>query len=259
MGGALTGLLRGTRQILGLQNFRVHFFGSIVAYTGFGIMTTSALHMATYFWHVDTPGFFLWGVAMTIGIFVGLVYWSRRAKVVEKRDVFVRGLGIYIACTAPVVVCKTVGLFPAEGSVAYYALYGGFVGLAAHFGIASIMVTGGSMMADIADEDAVTNGQRREGVLFGAVSFASKAAVGLGAQLAGILLDLSGLQPQADPADVPTEVVTRLGWILGTTVLIVVGASMLIFRTYSLDSKRHRVLRAQLRRPAAERAGSPPT
>lgn len=249
-GPAFTGMLRDTRQILGLHNFRVHFFGSIVAFTGWGIMGNAGLHMATYFWHVDTAGLFLWGVAMTTGIFAGLGYWTRQAQTREKRDVFVSGLGIYIACTAPVVVCKTIGLFPDEGTTAYYALYGGLVGLVAHFGIASTMVTGGSMMADIADEDALAHGARREGILFGAVSFAAKAAVGLGAQIVGILLDLSGLETQADPADVPAEVVTRLGWILSISVVVVIGTAMMIYRRYDLSESRHAEISEALGREA---------
>lgn len=251
-GPLLSGMVRDTREILGLHNFRVHFFGSIVAFTGWGIMGTSGLHMATYFWHVDTAGLFLWGVAMASGIFVGLFHWARRAQVMEKRTVFVRGLGIYIASTAPVVICKTVGLFPAEGSVGYYVLYGGLVGFVAHFGIAATMVTGGSMMADIADEDALKSGRRREGVLFGAVSFAAKSAVGLGAQVVGILLDLSGLETQADPADVPPEVVERLGWILGLSVLLMIGTSMLIYRRYDLNSTQHAEIQAQLQARESE-------
>jgi len=251
-GPVLSGLMRDTREIMRLHNFRVHFFGSIVAFTGWGIMGTSALHMATYFWHVDTAGLFLWGVAMATGIFAGLVHWARRAQVMEKRTVFVRGLGLYIASTAPVVICKTIGLFPAEGSVGYYVLYGGLVGFVAHFGIAATMVTGGSMMADIADEDALQNGRRREGVLFGAVSFAAKSAVGLGAQIVGILLDLSGLETKADPADVPPIVVERLGWILSLSVLLVIGTSMLIYRRYALDSTHHAEIQAKLKARGSE-------
>lgn len=248
---AISGLLRDMREILRLSSFRVHFFGSVVAFTGWGIMGTAGLHLAAYFWHVGTGGLFLWGVAMFTGIFVGLDYWNRRAATMEKRDVFVRGLGVYIVCTAPVVICKTVGLFPDEGTIAYYALYGGVVGFAAHFGIAATMVTGGSMMADIADEDALTHGSNREGVLFGAVSFAAKAAVGLGAQIAGILLDLSGLDIGADPDEVPLEVSQRLGWILSITVVILIGTSMIIYRRYRLDSARHAEIRAALADRAA--------
>lgn len=245
-GSLLSGLMRDFAELLRLKNFRVHFFGSTVAFTGWGIMGTSGLHMATYFWHVDTQQLFLWGVAMTAGIFAGLVFWSAAAERLEKRDIFVRGLGVYILCTAPTVLCKTFGLFPPEGTIAYYALYGGLVGFAAHFGIASTMVTGGSMMADIADEDAVRHGARRQGAFFGAVSFAAKAAVGLGAQLAGILLDLAGLQAKADPAEVGADVVQRLGLVLGGTVVVLTGGAMWIYRGYHLGAVEHQALREAL-------------
>lgn len=248
-GGVLAGLWRDFAGLMRLHNFRVHFFGSTIAFAGWGIMGTSALHMAIHFWHVDNLQFFLWGAAMAAGVFAGLLYWGVRAEQLEKRDVFVRGLGLYILCTAVPVLCKTFGLFPAEASVGYYALYGGVVGFAAHFGIASTMVTGGSMMADVADEDAVQSGVSRQGVCFGAVSFSSKAALGLGAQLAGVLLDLSGLPQGAQPGDVGPAVEQRLGLMFSVTVVVLIGGAMAVYRTYTLTAAAHRAIRDALELP----------
>jgi hypothetical protein len=63
------------------------------------------------------------------------------------------------------------------------------------------MVVVGSMMADITDEDEFEFGRQREGIFFGAPSFATKAASGLGIVIAGAACDFIGLHQGLDPAD----------------------------------------------------------
>lgn len=245
-GRLLQGLAHDFVNCLRLPNFRVHFFGSTVAFTAWGLMGTLAIHLATYFWRVGTQGLVLWGMGMFSGLFAGLLFWTRAAATHEKRDVFVRGLALFILFTAPPVFLRTFGLWPADNSSAHMLLYVGTTGFLAHFGIAATMTTGGSMMADVADEDELAHGQRREGIFFGAVSFAAKAALGVGAQVAGLVLDLVGLVPGSDPDTVSTDVVRNLGLVLGITVIAVVGLSMRIYLTYDLTRARLTAVRAQL-------------
>jgi GPH family glycoside/pentoside/hexuronide:cation symporter len=252
-GGSLFGeLLRGGTQILRLPSFRVHFFGSTVAFVGWGVMGTLGLHLATFFWRVSMGELFLWGVGMFAGIFVGIVYWARVAEFADKKRVFLLGLGIYILFTAPPVFLKVVGLWPANEHWSYLPAYIVLLGFCAHFGIASTMSTGGSMMADITDEDELVHGQRREGIFFGAVSFAAKASVGLGAQIAGAVVDLAGLVPGSDPATVPESVSRQLGAVLAVTVIGLIGLSMWIFSRYQLSAERH----AEIRKALGARAGA---
>ena len=251
-GDPTAGAFASALQVLQLHSFRVHFVGSTVAYVGWGIMGTMALHLATYFWLVSTDELFLWGVGMAGGTFFGLGLWSRLAEQSDKKHIFVGGLGLYIAFTATPVFCKILGLWPARDSGLYLPCYILLTGFIAHIGIAGPMATGGSMMADITDEDELRHGTRREGVFFGAVSFAAKASVGVGAQVAGLLLDGVGLLPGTPVEQVSAEVVERLGLSLGITVAGLASVSMLIFSRYRLTRARHAELLAELR-------GKPPT
>ena len=57
-------------------------------------------------------------------------------------------------------------------------------------GVSQGVVSFGSMVAAIVDEQELKTGRRQEGVFFAAVSFAGKATSGLGGLVAGIGLDL---------------------------------------------------------------------
>ena len=102
------------------------------------------------------------------------------------------------------------------------------------------------MMADVTDEDEVLTGRRRAGLFFGATSFAAKAFFGVGALLAGLVFDAVGLTRGMAAGDAPATVVRDLGLTVGFSVLVLVGASVLIFARYDLTRERARELRRQL-------------
>lgn len=252
--GLFGSLVQDAKACARLHNFRVHFFGGLVAYTAWGIVGTLTLHLATYFWRIDTALLVIWGFCLFLGIFVGLFFWSALAPRFEKRSMFVVGLGIFITFTAPPILCKALGFWPPRDSALYLPLFLGTTGFAAHFGIAATMVTGGSMMADVSDEDELLNGSRRQGVFFGALAFASKAAVGLGAQVGGLLVDQARLVPGTDPELVPAEIANTLALWTGLSVAILATFSMVLFSRYSLTRSRHRAIAEAL----ASRAGAAP-
>jgi len=121
----------------------------------------------------------------------------------------------------------------------------------ANFCIASIMVTGPSMMADVTDEDELRHGRRREGIFFGSMSFIAKASVGVGVQLSGLLLDLVGLVPGTAPEEVTAAVGRNLGLAYVFAVVLIVGASLLVISRFDLTRERHREIQARLRETKA--------
>ena len=58
-------------------------------------------------------------------------------------------------------------------------------------------------------------GRRQEGIFFGAVSFAGKAAGAFGHVIAGILVDVIGFPAQAEVGSVPAEKLAQLGLLNG--------------------------------------------
>jgi Na+/melibiose symporter-like transporter len=240
------------REALRLHSFRVLFLASMIACIGWGLVESLLLHMATYFWHISTQVLFLFGVSAYTGMFFGISYWTRVANRTDKKPVYVRGLGLFIVFTAVPYACHALGLFPARDSVLFLPLYFLVVGVMANFSIASTMITGPSMMADVTDEDELRNGRRREGIFFGSLSFIAKASVGVGVQLSGVLLDLVGLVPGTAPEEVTASVSRNLGLAYVLAVVLIIGAGLLVISRFDLTRERHGEIQAQLRE---ERAG----
>lgn len=68
----------------------------------------------------------------------------------------------------------------------------------------------------------------------------------MGSRIAGVVVDLVGLEPGAMPDEVGPGVVKNLGLSLGLSVLCLVGLSNAIFSCYELTRERHTAVRAQL-------------
>jgi Na+/melibiose symporter-like transporter len=250
--GVLSSLWRDLGEALRERPFRALFLGTTLSFTAWGVATALGLHVGTYFWRASTGELVLWGAGAGTGIFAGLAHWNRVAQRGEKKQVFVRGLAIFTLFTAAPLFAKLAGLWPAQGSAAHLAAWILSTGLVAHFGIAATMVTGRAMMADVTDEDALRHGRRREGVFFGAISFAAKAFFGVGSLIAGLVVEWSGLPPRALPESVAPQVVRDLGLALALSIALLVGLSIACFARYDLTRARH----AQVRRALEAREGA---
>jgi GPH family glycoside/pentoside/hexuronide:cation symporter len=235
----LSTLVHGTLQALRIRSFRALFFGNVVSFVAWGVAGTLGLHMATFFWHISTEQLFIWGFAAGISVFVGLAVWARLATLFDKRTVFLAGLAIYVAFTTPPFFLRAFGFWPEVDSALYLPLMILTTGVLANFGIAAAMVTGGSMMADVTDEDELRSGRRREGVFFGATSFAAKASVGVGGLIAGIITDVVGISNLRSADEAGPDVVLQLGLAEGATILILISLAGLVFSRYDLTRERH--------------------
>jgi Na+/melibiose symporter-like transporter len=234
-------------------SFRVLFAGLLLTYAALGTGTALSIHVGTYFWRVTTDHMLVWGIAAGFAVFLGLGFWTRVAERLDKKPVALLGLAGFALFTAVPTLCKLAGAFPAHDSPLYLWLWIGTTGVLGQFALAAVMVTGRSMMADVTDEDALQHGRRREGVFFGAASFAGKAAFGLGSLIAGFAVDWSGLLPNARPEEVGPDVVGALGLTLALSVLALCGLSLAIFSRYRLTRARHEEVKAAL---AARAAGA---
>lgn len=253
--GVLATLVWDNLEALRNPSFRALFLGNTLAFVGWGVASMLGLHLATYFWRVSTTDLLFWGISTGVGIFGGLPYWRGVANRIDKKPTFMIGLAVFTVFTSLPPFAKLAGLWPAAGSALYVPLFVLTTGFAAHFGIASCMVTGRSMMADVTDEDALTHGRRREGIFFGAISFTAKASFGLGGQVAGLVVDAVGLQPGAAPDAVGPEVSRGLGLALAVSILALCGLSIAFFGRYRLTRDAHARVRAAL--DAREAEGAP--
>lgn len=107
-----------------------------------------------------------------------------------------------------------------------------------------------SMVADVADEDEILSGERREGLYVGVFTFLRKLSGAVGVALAFAALDLVGFKPGVQNSD-------AVLWVLRSATALVpvlfVIASAWAARKYPLGRLRHREVLDELERRRASR------
>ncbi|MEQ1887629.1 MAG: MFS transporter [Alphaproteobacteria bacterium] len=231
---------------LGNKSFRALFSGILLVAMVGGVHSTLTLHMSTYYWELSqakTSAFVLWA---GLGFILGLVVLRRAHDRFDKKLTFAVGMAMLAALTAIGPGLRELGLFPGNAHPLLFPLLLALVSVAAFFG-ALAGVSGGSMMADIADEHELTSGRRQEGVFFSAASFAGKAASAFGHVIAGILIDVIGFPAQAEVGAVAPDKLTQLGLLNGPLMAAVMVFGVIYFMRYDLSRQRHAEIMLALR------------
>jgi Na+/melibiose symporter-like transporter len=110
----------------------------------------------------------------------------------------------------------------------------------------AVLITVNAMFADVADEQELLTGERQEGVIFSARSFAFKAGASLASVFAGMTLDLIEFPRGAPPGEVAADVVYRLGLVAGPITSVIGLAILLFYLSYRLDRKRVAEIQVEL-------------
>jgi GPH family glycoside/pentoside/hexuronide:cation symporter len=117
------------------------------------------------------------------------------------------------------------------------------------------------MMADAADEHEHLFGARREGLYFAGITLSAKASSGIGALIAGVVLDLIGFphgvggQGLAHAAAIPAHTIRDLGLAYGPGASVLTAFSVLTLLTYRRGKREHDEVREALLRRREEAAG----
>ena len=82
-------------------------------------------------------------------------------------------------------------------------------------------------------------GRCNEGVFFSALTFIRKTTQGIGAFVAGLILQAVAFPQGAAPADVPTESVLQLGTLLVPSQWVLWGVMLVALAYYRLDRAQH--------------------
>jgi Na+/melibiose symporter-like transporter len=102
-----------------------------------------------------------------------------------------------------------------------------------------------SMVADVADEDEIRSGERREGLYVGVFTFVRKLAGALGVALAFNVLDWVGFESGEEPREAVLWVLRSLTALIPVFFVII---SMWIAAGYPLGRRRHEEILEQLAR-----------
>jgi GPH family glycoside/pentoside/hexuronide:cation symporter len=117
--------------------------------------------------------------------------------------------------------------------------------------MAAAAIAFASMMADAADEHEHLFGARREGLYFAGWAFASKAAAGAGALIAGMVLQLIAFPTDiaahgGTAAVLPDATIYWLGFFYGPGAGVLYLGSIVASFLYRLDAKGHAAIMRDL-------------
>jgi Na+/melibiose symporter-like transporter len=225
------------------DSFRALFIGTLIYFVYAGTQGALWMHLMTFFWQLDTKSIQWIQYAGIGGAIMGVPLAPSFNRWFDKKWTVIVGVVVGASCDKTPIMAQLAGAMPDDPAVLADVLIalsfvGSFVGVQASITVAS-------MMGDVADEHELKHGTRQEGVYFGSYSFSQKCTGALGNVIAGFAIDLIGLDPLSKPGKVPAAVLNHFGASYGLIALLIV-ASIWVFLPYSLNSKRHAHVLAEL-------------
>ncbi len=243
-------------EIFANRSFRLLFISAVITYVAQGLNATLNSHAFTFVWLIASENIQFISYAFVVGLLLGVGAAPRIQLRLEKKNVVLLGLSLLIANWLVIQGSWLLGLYGPTGDAALGPM--AFNSFVAGIGLGFVSVAYPSMMADAADEHEHLFGHRREGLYFAGLSFANKAAVGVGVFIAGVALDLirfpSNIGQNAG-AVLPQDVKVGLVLVWGPLPSVVAVISMVVFWSYSITRARHDEIAAAIRLKRAAHEG----
>ena len=168
-------------------------------------------------------------VCFGAGALVGVVLWMWAAKRFEKRTLYAAGAGMTAVVMLGAAFLNEAARFLNTENRLPLAAGHAVGGLFA----SALWVIPASMLADIADQDELATGLRREGAYFGLLNLGEKVASMGAVLLAGLMMHfIAQIQPAAATQVAPA--VERLGLIYGVMPGLLVAMAALLIAPYHL-------------------------
>lgn len=233
------------RVALGNRNFRISMGTNLAFGMAAGVYSTLALYLGTYFWEftsIQLAGLVVPTALATLLAFSVLGRLGRR---------FDKPTLLGFACLAIAfntfwfTGSRLLGLLPENGHPIIYPLQllATAIGV---FTIVSLHTLSASLLADILDEQELHSGKRQEGVFFAAGAFVSKATSGVGALVAGVVIDIAGIAPGSEPGDISAHSLAILGWFKISIILVLALIAYLFARKIRLSRADHARVQSEL-------------
>ena len=237
------------RTVLANRSFGILAGTIVVFWIAQGTHGSLGVHAFRYFWDLEATLIRDILYVNTIGLALGIPLCGLCLKRMEKKTICAFAIGSFCIAQFTPPTLALAGLL--QGPVVLYVL-GGFA-LLTGMAMTCVHISFGSMMADATDEYELHHGLRREGLFYSGLTFGGKCAIGLGAFIAGIMLDVIGFPTDlaTNPSQVlSADVATDLGIVYGPgTSLISILAAYILSR-HSLSRSRHIEITTELKRRA---------
>ncbi|HEX7034882.1 MAG TPA: MFS transporter [Pseudomonadales bacterium] len=236
-------------EVLANHSFRVLALTVVVFWVAQGTHGSLGVHAFRHFWDLSPELIRNVLYAHTAGLVAGIPLCALLLTRFEKKEISAGGIAAFCVSQFIPPVLALTGLLPESPRIVFAVLcvFYFIPGLA----MTCVGITFGSMMADATDEHELRFGTRREGLYFSGLTLGGKCAIGLGALIAGLGLDLIGFPTDlaARPDQVvDAETVRNLGIIYGPGAAVISFLSVSIMMRYRLTSAALARVQADLAR-----------
>ncbi len=233
-------------EIFSNRSFRILFFSCLLIMVAIGVNGTTGAHQNTYVWKIGTQQIQFLTFMLLIGTLIGVPTAPALARWFEKRSVVMIGVTMLNLVWLVAPILWITGLYRPSGPEAIPPLI--VMMIVAGIGVGLVLVAFPAMMADAADEHELRFGRRREGLYFSGITFAAKAASGVGTLLAGIGLDIMGMPAKADPlVAVDPDALIRLVIVHGPLAAVISCVGVALIWPYAITRKAHDEISLKLR------------
>jgi GPH family glycoside/pentoside/hexuronide:cation symporter len=240
----------GFRIAFSNSSFRTLWLSSTIFFNAVVVNATLAVHFLT--WYVlisDAKAISGIQTSLYVGALAGVFGWMRLSRVLEKRTLCLIGMVGAAVLLGAASLLTGVGHPFGVGNVGALMIGNTLGGMF----VSCLWVLPSSMLADVADEDELQTGTRREGMFFGILNFGEKVAAGGGMLLTGVLLNYFVHLKPGNAVQSPAAV-ARVGALYGLLPAAIGLVGALCIRMYKLDETRVRRIQKELRHRRARGA-----
>lgn len=215
-----------------------------------GIRESLGSYENLYFWEFPEKSIRYFPIAVGPAFFLAFAITSKLHAKFDKRETIMGAVALSIVASTLPILLRFAHLLPENGTPILLPLI-----MLSHFffflGVAILMISVMSALADIADENELTTGRRQEGIFYSARTFFSKLTIGLGGMIAGIAIDVIHFPENATPGEIPPDVIFNLGIVNGPIASIGAIIAIFFYGGYRINKKRHEEIRDELARKRA--------
>lgn len=239
-------ILRELYQAVRIRSFRYMILSLLANNSIMGVHGALVLYVMTFFWVVGPTGLVVIAPASIVGLLFGSALTPLVTRFLgEKRSAAMAGIGWYAFFSSLMPLLRLLDLAPANDHPSLVPLLA-TTGVIGGLGQGVANVSKYAMLADVTDEHEARYGARQEGIYYSSYNFAQKAVSGVGIVIAGLALDLLGLESSATPETVPAGVVQGLGIVFGPATLLILLVPIGLLLGYDITRARHAQIRNEI-------------
>ena len=230
--------LREIVQALGNPSAIALLTANMVAGVGTGLAFALQSYFLTFFWGLSAQQIAALGASSFIAALAAMIVAPLLSRRFGKKTAIIAMFASAAVVAPSAILAKLWGMFPASDSPAYLPLLFVHATVAVCLSIVPAII-GGSMLADVVEDNQVRTGRRTEGVLFAANAFLLKSISGLGLGAGATVLALIQFPDQAVPGQVAPEVLGRMGTIFVCCIVFLYTVAIALVSRYRITRVLH--------------------